>query len=156
MILIYPHTLKQSEDNFKILERKKREEKNNQHLEKFRKQQNEKYFLNKHPEKQENIGEKKSLKDEYTQTRFIFKKNQETSCSPIKFETKENRDQIFESNVENNENYTPKRRLSAAFEANKTKRKNQKISLLDESYSPQNENIDIFKNIDEENKKKND
>lgn len=154
MILIYPHTLELFKEHFDKINKIHKNSNSLSEWEKikFNLQNNrnsEDWKRNASVEPTKNLKQKLNpSKDQSSQT-YIFKRNQETSCSPIKNEIK-NTENIFKSNPINET--TPQRRVSAIGSARNLKNRNHNISLLDDSYddatSLDNRGKNIFKNLD--------
>lgn len=153
MILLYPHTLLKYKDLFEKLNEFKSKNAFDE-WNKIKLRNPKRKLMNNNviegispPEKKESTTKSgKSFKDEASQTKFILKKNQETSYSPIKLQ-ENSKETIFEENPHDlSVMSTPtSRKLSAIGVASKARKRNHNISLLDE-----NSNSSIFENRDSE------
>lgn len=150
MILIYPHTLDQYKKNFDKLKENVENMNSTEEWSKIKIRSPRGAWSNAVSEgKNNNLNLKstKNFKDEASQTRFILKKNKETSCSPAKFQ-ENTKESIFEDHPNSTNrmlNGATPRSLSAAGIASGIRNRKHSISLLNDS-----SNSNIFENRDSE------
>lgn len=151
MILIYPHTLQKYKKQFDDINQNSSVDQliKNNAIDQWNKIKKNTQLSSKNNKKNENTLNEKSpdtkiLKDQYSQTNYVIKKDKNTHCSPIKFESKpvEEIFQNYNSNVGSSNSFNTPKRLSAAEIAKKSKRNSSSYAFLNDNFS---DNSDVNK-----------